>query len=476
MFRKKKQMLLLVAMILGGTLLSFAQETEKLSLEKSIKMALQNNTNIINSKIDLKIAQKKIWETTAMGLPHVDVKSSYQHLFSVPVLSFPGTQLSKTRVPMDPVTGLGTTSEIQLSTGENIYMNNVAGTPIALGIKDNITADLTVSQLIFSGSYIVGLQATKVYYNFSKQTDEKTKLDVVEIVVNTYHMLQLAEESRKILAQNLENINKTLSEITEMNKQGFLEKTDVDQLEVTANNVRNMMNQIDSNLDLGYRLLKIQLGLQESAKLELADEMESGDALVKSSMLLTAEQFNINRNVDYQLIQSAEKIAKLDLSLSKMVFLPTISGFYNHNEKLNNTAFNFSPKDLVGINLTLPIFSSGERLAVVSQKRMSLEKAQNTSKYVSSSLQMQASQYQTDVKLKLERYLNQKKSKELSDDIYQRTMEKYKQGISSSMDLMTSQNQYLTNLTNYYQSIYDLQGARSKLEKMYNINQDSLNK
>ena len=476
MFIKKKQMLLLVAMILGGTLLSFAQETEKLSLEKCIKMALENNTNIINSKIDLKIAQKKIWETTAMGLPHVDVKSSYQHLFSVPVLSFPGTQLSKTRVPMDPATGIGTTSEIQLSTGENIYMNNVAGTPIALGIKDNITADLTVSQLIFSGSYIVGLQATKVYYNFSKQSDEKTKLDVVETVVNTYHMLQLAEESRKILAQNLENINKTLSEITEMNKQGFLEKTDVDQLEVTANNVRNMMNQIDSNLDLGYRLLKIQLGLQESAKLELADEMESNDTLVKTSMQLTAEQFNINRNVDYQLIQSAEKIAKLDLSLSKMVFLPTISGFYNHNEQLNSTSFNFSPRDLVGINLTLPIFSSGERLAVVAQKRMSLEKAQNTSKYVSSSLQMQASQYQTDVKLKLERYLNQKKSKELSDDIYQRTMEKYKQGISSSMDLMTIQNQYLTNLTNYYQSIYDLQGARSKLEKMYNINQDSLNK
>ncbi|HEY5509216.1 MAG TPA: TolC family protein, partial [Paludibacter sp.] len=441
-----------------------------------IKMALDNNTNIINSKIDLKIAQKKIWETTAKGLPHIDAKSSYQHLFSVPVMSFPGTELSKTRVAMDPATGIGTTSEIQLSTGENIYMNNVAGTPIALGIKDNITADITVSQLIFSGSYIVGLQATKVYYNFSKQTDEKTKLDVVETVVNTYHMLQLAEESRKILAQNLENINKTLSEIAEMNKQGFLEKTDVDQLEVTANNVRNMMNQIDSNLDLGYRLMKIQLGLQESAKLELADEMESGDLLVKTSMQLTAEQFNINRNVDYQLIQSAEKIAKLDMNLSKMAFLPTISGFYNHNVQLNSTSFNFAPRDLVGINLTLPIFSSGERLAVVSQKRMSLEKAQNTSKYVSSSLLMQASQYQTDVKLKLERYLNQKKSKELSDDIYQRTMEKYKQGMSSSMDLMTSQNQYLTNLTNYYQSIYDLQGARSKLEKMYNIDRDSLNK
>ena len=151
MFIKKKKRLLMVAMMLAGTLLSIAQETEKLSLEKSIKMALQNNTNIINSKLDLKIAQKKIWETVAMGLPHVDVKSSYQHLFTVPVLSFPGTELSKTKVPMDATTGIGTTSELQLSNGENIYLNNVAGTPIALGIKDNVTADITVSQLIFSG-------------------------------------------------------------------------------------------------------------------------------------------------------------------------------------------------------------------------------------------------------------------------------------------------------------------------------------
>jgi len=96
----------------------------------------------------------------------------------------------------------------------------------------------------------------------------------------------------------------------------------------------------------------------------------------------------------------------------------------------------------------------------------------NSSKFLSNNLIMQASQYRNDVKLKLERYLNQKKSKELSDDIYQRTMEKYKQGMSSSLDLMNSQNQYLTNLTSYYQSIYDLQGAKSRLEKLYNINQD----
>ena len=469
MFRTLNRMLLLAGIILGGTSLTAARETQKLSLAMTIKMAMQHNTNILNSKLDLKIAQNKIWEITAMGLPHVDAKSAYQHLFKVPSLNFPSTQLSHTNVPFDSNTGLGTISQLQLSTGENIYLNSTAGVPIQLGIANNISTDITVSQLIFSGSYIVGLQARKAYYNLSKQSEEKTRLEVIETVVNTYHLIQLAEESRMILSKNLENVDKTLSEITEMNKQGFLEKTDVDQLEVTANTVRNAINQIDSNLDMAYRLLKIQLGMEETALIELSDPPESGDSLVRSSMQLMAEQFNINQNPDFMLTRTSEHFTKLDYQVSMTSFLPTLSGFYNHNIQLNQAQFNFVPKDLIGINLSLPIFSSGERMSILAQKKMTYEKARNTSQFVSNSLLMQATQYQNDVRLKLERYLNQKKSKELSDDIYQRTMEKYKQGMSSSMDLMTSQNQYLNNLTAYYQSIYDLQGAKSRLEKMFNI-------
>lgn len=476
MFRKLKKILLSVVLAFIVTLFSSAQEPLKLSLDKSIKMALQNNTNILNSKLDLKIAQKKIWEITAMGLPHVDAKSSYQHLFVVPVLNFPGTQLSHKNVTYDPNTGLGTISPLTLSTGETIYLNSIAGTPIELGIANNISTDITVSQLIFSGSYIVGLQARRAYANLAKQNDEKTRQDVIETVVNTYHMIQVAEESRNILAQNLENIQKIQNDITEMNKQGFVEKTDVDQFEVTANVVRNAINQIDSNLDLGFRLIKIQLGLEETSKIELSDQMETGDSLLQSSMKLVGEQFDVNQNADYKLLQTSEEFSKLDWKVSMTNFLPTISGFYNHNIQLNKAVFNFVPKDLIGINLSLPLFSSGERISITAQKYMTYEKAVNTRKFISNSLIMQASQYRNDVKLKLEKYLNQKRSKELSDEIYQRTIEKYKQGVSSSLDMMTIQNQYLTNLTGYYQSIYDLQEAKSKLEKLFNIHQDTEHK
>lgn len=477
MFRKHKQILLLAVMFLTGTLLSSAQEPVRLSLQDALKLAMQNNTNILNSDLDLKIAQKKVWETVSTGLPQISAKGAYQHIFKVPTMSFGGkTTLSNTEVPWDPVTMSGTMSSLQLLSGENIYLNSEAGTPIELGVKSNTTFDFTLSQLIFSGSYIVGLQATKVYYGLTKQNAEKAKLDVIETVTNTYNMIQLAEESRKILAQNLENITKTLYEVSEMNKQGFLEKTDVDQLELTGNTVRNAMNQIDSNLDMGYRLLKIQMGMDDAAKVELSDPLESGESLTASSVQLFAESFNIGQNVDYQLIQTSEKAAKLELDLARASYLPTIAGFYNHTEKLKAPAFDFSPKDVVGVNLSMPIFSSGQRSSIVSQKRMALEKAKNTRQYVSSSLAMQSTQYQNDLKLKLEKYQNQKKSKELSDDIYQRTLEKYKQGVATSMDLMTSQNQYLTNLTNYYQAIYDLQGSRSKLEKLFNINPNAENK
>jgi len=472
MFRKKKQIILMAVIFLLVTMVLKAQEPVKLSLQEALKMAMQNNTNILNSELDLKIAQKKIWETTASGLPHIDVKGSYQHIFKVPTLSFGGSELSNTEVPFDPGTGTGTVSSVTLSTGETIYMNMIQGAEIELGTKNNTIFDFTVSQLIFSGAYFVGLQATKVYLGLSKQSAEKTKLDVTETVINTYNMILVAEESKKILAQNLENIDKTLYEVSEMNKQGFLEKTDVDQLELTANTIKNALNQIDSNLDMGYRLLKIQIGMEETVKVELIDQLETDELLTSTSAQLISEPFSLERNVDYQLIQTSEKAASLELKLAKTGYLPTIAGFYNHNENINAPAFNFAPKDLVGVTLSLPIFSSGERMASVSQKRFSLEKAQNTRKFVSSNLMMQASQYQNDLKLKLEKYQNQKKSKELSDDIYQRTLEKYKQGFSSSMDLMATQNQYLNNLTNYYQSIYDLQSSKSTLEKLYNINQD----
>lgn len=446
MFRKQKQTLLLLSIFLIGTVGLTAQEPIRLTLQEALQMAQEKNTNVLNSQLDLEIAQKKIKETIAIGLPHVDLSSAYQFLPKVPTLSFamPGD---------DP--------------------NAPAAEPIELGVKNNITTDITASQLIFNGAYIVGVQATKVYYNLSLHNDEKTRLDVSETVTNTYQMIQLSEESAKILKQNLENVSKTKYEVSEMFKQGFMEKTDVDQLEITTNILRNSINQVENNLDMSYRLLKIQLGIEETTPVVLSDSTDTYEFLMLESNQITLEEFILENNVDYKLVQISKEIAELNLKVEKSTFLPVISGFYNRTIKLNTPAFDFAPKDVFGVNLSLPIFASGQRKYIIDQKKLEIEKTENTRMFLSSSLIMQANQLKRDVELKAEKYKNQKLSKELSEEIYQRTLEKYRQGMSTSLDLMNSQNQFLTSLTSYYQFMFELQGAITKLEKLYNINQIS---
>jgi outer membrane protein len=443
MLSRKCQIILLILLTFGGVKITTAQDTLRLSLNDALKIAQENNLNIKNSQLDLKMAQKKIWETTAIGLPHVDGTAKYTFQPKVPTL--PATTF-------DP--------------------NAKPGDVIELGVKQNIVYDLTASQLIFNGAYLIGLKASRAYYNFSEESLEKAMLEINESVTNTYYMILVGEESRKILAINLENVNKTSAEITEMFKQGFVEKTDVDQLELTANTITNAIFQIDNNLDMASRLLKIQLGLAESAKIKLTDQLGMEEAQVAHLTKLANEPFILENSVDFKLVSTAELLAKYDYKREMSNSLPVIAAFYNHQEKWKKPAFDFAPKDMIGINLSLPIFSSGQRSASVSQKRMAFEKATNSKLFAGNTLLMQSSQYQNDLRSKLDKFQIQKKSKDLSDVIYQRTLEKYKQGISSSQELMTIQNQYLNNLTNYFQGIYDVVGAKTKLEKLFNINQN----
>ena len=432
--------LMIISLLLLGFKEGHAQDSLRLSLQEARHLAFENNTNIRNSTLDMEIARKKIWETTAIGLPHIDSKAAYQFLPVVPSLP-PGT--------------MGT------------------GSPaIELGVKNNVTFDVTASQLIFNGSYLVGLKAMKTLYLQTNENTEKIIQDVNESVINTYYMILVAEESLKNLQKNLDNVKKTAYEISEMNQQGFVEKTDVDQLDLTANNLLNAMNQVKGNLDVANRLLKIILGIDVNTKVRLTDVLVSNYTLPAAIVSLINEPFIIEKNIDYRIIKTALDLSRLEYQNAITAYLPVISGFYQHSDKINKPAFDFSVKDVLGINLNLPIFSSGQRMAVVSQKKLAISKMNNTKQLVYNNLLLQADQVQTDLKLKLEKFEIQKKSLTLSDEIYQRTLEKYKNGVSSSMDLSTAQNQYLTSLSSYYQSIYDLATAKTKLEKLYNINQE----
>ena len=435
--------------------------TVSLSLKQAQDYALQNNLNSKNSILDLEIAKKRVWETTAIGLPQVSGNANYTHLFKVPELSLGGTTFLATDLP--PGTPL-TSTDI---TNENVYMGFTPSDPIQLGLPNNITYDITVSQLVFSGEYLVGLQGVKVYYQMADLKKKKADLDIKETVANSYVLALVLEQTRDVLIKSLDNTKKTLFEMQQMFKQGLVENTDVDQIELISLTLINGISSTNRQIDATYDLIKYQLGMPFTNKLLLTDGLENLASTINLESIV-ATQFNLNNNIDYNLVTTAETISKIQLKLAKTAYLPSISAVYRHSGKLNQPAFDFNPNDVIQVGMSVPIFSSGIRNSRVQQRTMDLKKSTNTKNDLANGLNLQYINTRNELTTAYEKYLNDKKNIELTKRIYDKTIIKFQEGIATSRQITDNLNQFLTAQGNYFNSIFSIISAKNKLDKLNN--------
>jgi len=435
--------------------------TTTLTHKQAQEYAIKNKANSRNSILDMEIAKKRIWETTALGLPQVNAQVNYQHLFTVPELSLGGTTyLATTLPPGTPVTS----DDI---TNESVYMGFTPSAPIQLGVPNNTTFDITVSQLIFSGEYIVGLQATKVYYLMTEQGKQKTEIELKEAVANIYAVALLTENNLEVMKQSLESSNKTLSDMQKMYNQGLVENTEVDQIEFVASTLKNAVSSLARDLDYTLLNLKFILGMPFTDNIILTDKLESIAESVNLEALV-ATPFNINNNLDFQILTTSEKISRLNLKLAKSAYLPSISAVYRHQEKVNQPAFDFNPKDVFQVSANIPIFSSGLRNVRVQQRQMELQKTINTKDNVANGLQLQYINSLNELTTAYEKYQNDKRNIELTKRIYDKTVIKFNEGIATSRQITDDLNQYLTAQRSLYTSIFGLFSAKNKLDKLNN--------
>ena len=430
-----------------------AQTNMKLSLKEAQEYALKNNTQIKNAKLDIVLAKEKVWETTTIGLPQVSGTANYSNVLEVPEMNFGGYINWQAINPNSPL------------TAGMVMDNYIEGEPIKLGTNENVTLNLNVSQLIFSGEYIVGLQASKTYKMLSEQTLTKTEAEIRELIVNTYYLVLVVEKSKEILKSTFENIEKTAFEIDELLSVGYVEETDADQIKLNVSNIKNSLNSIDRQVDLSYKLLKIQMGFELDINLELTDNLNDIISNIYYEQLVN-EQFILENNIDYKLITTQEHLSNLSLKREKTAFLPSIAAFYTHQKQMNEPEFNFSPPDIFGLNIEVPILSSGLRLTKVSQAKIELEKVRNIKWQVEQNLFLGVEQAKSDLKTNYEKYVNQKQNLELAKKIYDKTLVKYQEGISTSMDLTQAHNQYLTVQSDYFNEMIELLYAKSSLDKL----------
>jgi len=355
-FFKGFVILLLSLMVpIGG----FAQESHAFSLKQAREYAVEYSYDAQKSQLDLIAAQKKIRETVGAGLPQVSTSIGYTNNLELVTMLIPDFFND----PNDMI-------EIQFGTQHNANLN------------------LQVQQLVFNGSYFVGLATSRIYQRLATDGLERTRLDVLETVSQTYYLILVSKESRKIIQGNLDNLEKTLYEIRERYKEGFLEETDADVIQISVTTLKNTLQSLLKQTETAYQLLKFQMGLDLSQEIKLTDSLE--DIITAQDIERElAGSFHLDDNIDYRLILTQEKLAEMNLKNEKAQYWPSIAAFYTlaYNAQRNKfTFFDFNDKwyrsQAIGVNVNIPIFKSGAQKARVQQASVAFDQARKTTRQV----------------------------------------------------------------------------------------------
>ncbi|SFU68436.1 Outer membrane protein TolC [Pustulibacterium marinum] len=438
---------LLVSFFLLSIAISHAQEKLTLSLDEAIDYALENNRNVINAERDIEAAEKKKWETTASGLPQVSATVDYQNFLKQQVSLIPASAFGGPEGEFEEVT---------------------------FGTTHNVTATATLNQLIFDGSYLVGLQSAKVYLQISKNSKEKTDLEIKNQVINAYGNVLLSEENIEILKSNQEVLKKNLYETQQLFDNGLAEEEEAEQLKITLSDIEISLKNSMRLKDLAYKMLNITLGAPLETELELTDELKSLSENNIDLQLYDSELV-LENNIDYKIAENNEKSQELLLKLEKSKALPTLNAFINGGYQGYGNEFDFFKKEqpwfgssIFGVSLNVPIFSSLARSARTQQAKIEFEKAKTQLTETEQQLWYQFETAKSEYIFAIEQFKTAEKNLELAERIENKNQIKYTEGVATSFELRQAQTQLYTAQQNYLQSMLTIITKKATLETILN--------
>ncbi len=420
------QLLLLVPVAAG------AQETLVLDLKGARSHALQYNKTLKNSGLAIDQSQERLKEAIANGLPQVSGAMDYSNALGAKISIRFNPDMPATEIPIRPQSNF----------------------------------NLQVNQLLFSGNYFVGIQLARLGADLSQKSFEKTEQEIIAQVTDGYHLVLMSRELLVLLEKNRENLREIYDKTAALEKVGIIEKTDVDLLSVQISALQNAVNSSERQLEMAQNMLRLLLGATAETGLELTETLSQVLTQANNRNLLVST-FNVQQNIDFQLMQFQEQLMEKQVRMQQANYLPMLAGFYTRTEKFIKPEFDMSPKNMVGFRLSIPVFSGGVRMSQVRQARIDLETTRNTRALLMDQLDIQEKQLRFNLRNAQETYTNQVKNLDVSRRVYTNLKLKFEHGLISGLDLVNADNNYVRAETDYISAVYQLLHAQVELDKLY---------
>lgn len=413
----------------------------KFSLKAAIDYALTHQTAVLNAIVDEEIARNTVRQTVGIGLPQVSTSYNFQDFLKLPTTLLPGE-----------------------------FANPPSSTPIPVtfGTKYNSTASIELNQLLFDGSYIVGLQASKTYKELSVRNTKRTKIETVVAVTKAYYGALVNEEQLALIDANLTRLNKSLNDTEAMFKNGFVEKIDVDRLQVLKNNLETERENVIRLLQMNVDMLKFQMGMPVQASLMLTDKIS--EVRAEPVPIMDVDTAVYRTRIEYSLAETQKKLNELDLKRQKSMFLPTLRGFASASKNFQSDEFSRHfdqrfPTSVIGFTLSWNLINGGQRIYQVRNARLAVRKSENDLLNLKNGITQEVSSSQKIYLNSLRSVENQQRNLTLSQEILRVTRIKYEQGVGSSLEVTTAETSVKEAQNNYITALYDLLISKVELDK-----------
>ncbi len=413
------------------------------SLQQAIDYALKNNTRVQNASFDEEIAKNKVSEVIGAGLPQINGAFNLTDMEKIQKMFVPANAFNP-MAPPDVISAL------------------------AFGVQYTSSASLTASQLLFSNTFLIGLQAAKTYQQLSQKAGLRTKIETAQSVSKAYYTVLVAQERLKLFDANVARLKKLLDDTKALNTNGFVEKLDLDRITLVYNSILTEKEKADRLSGLSISLLKYQMGLDQKAALTLTDNITS--IVFQPEPLF--DKMNYTNRIEYSMTEAQKRAAFLQYKSDRQSFLPTLVAFANvgvntGGVKLDlyssgKTWYDFA---ILGLNLNVPIFNGLQRHYKTQQSKLGLQKVENDLKFVQQSIDLEVSNTSVQLQNAVVSLETQKKNIVLAEEIYRVSKLKYEQGIGSNLEVLTAETALKESQTNYFSALYDALIAKVDYQK-----------
>jgi len=436
----KKAVLSILGIIIGFT--GFAQQS--FSLEEAVKYGLSHHSDIRNALVKRQDTEMEIKEIKVAGMPQIKGQFQYTYNAIVPT---------------------------QLLIAKNFNPDAAEGEVVKFkfGVPWSGQVGIAVNQLVYDATWLVGLRAVDTYRKLADQNIVQSKTTVAENVSKAYYSVLVAEERANLLELNISRLDTLEINTTEMFRQGFVEKLDLDRIAVQKNNLKAEFNKVKNLIHLTFQLLKFQMGYDVNKAIILTDNLKEQE--MKALFVSNYQEVNPEERVEYQLLKTNRELLDLNVERFQKSALPNV--FFSGTLGAGHSNPQFNPferwfgSSALSLGVNIPIYDSGLRKTKIERQRLNILQIDNTAEMLKNSFKLQNDQATISLKNGLESLETQQRNLDLAQEIVRVTKIKYQEGVGSNLEVVNAENDLRQSQTNYFAALYDVLVAKVDLDKAH---------